>query len=151
MILDATTFLDCGLPTSNDISTQEVEFGIRSVELYIVKPILGAETYANIVEDPVTYADAIDGTNTVAGLKTAIEHLVYAYLLWDRSRLTRYTSVIKNDEHSTEPKPEDLYQICKAHWEIGIAFLNEICEFLQIPAPNHPLNNLIFGELTLTI
>ena len=86
MILDATTFFDCGLPTSNDISTQEVEFGIRSVELYVVKPILGAETYANIVEDPVTYADAVDGTNTVAGLKTAIEHLVYAYLLWDRTR-----------------------------------------------------------------
>ena len=148
MILDATTFFDCVLPTSNDISTQEVEFGIRSVELYVVKPILGAETYANIVEDPVTYADAVDGTNTVAGLKTAIEHLVYAYLLWDRTRLTRYTSVIKDDERSTEPKPEDLYQICKAHYEMGIAFVLEVCEFLGL-TPNQTSNHLVFGELLL--
>lgn len=147
MILDANTYFDSGLPTSTDISEQEVEFAIKTVEQYYVKPRLGAELYADIIEDPVTYADAVDGTNTVAGLKTAIEHLTYAYMLWDRSRLTRYTTVIKNDEHSTEPKPEDLYQICKAHWEIGEVFVAEVCKFLQAPEPKYPLNNLIFGEL----
>lgn len=147
MILDSNTYFDSGLPTSNDISVQEVEFAIKTVEQYYVKPRLGAELYTNIVEDPVTYADAVDGTNTVAGLKTAIEHLTYAYMLWDRSRLTRYTTVIKNDEHSAEPKSEDLYQICKAHWEIGEVFVMEVCEFLQAPEPKYPLNNLIFNEL----
>ena len=147
MILDSNTYFDSGLPTSTDISAQEVEFAIKTVEQYYVKPRLGADLYANIVEDPVTYADAVDGTNTVAGLKTAIEHLTYAYMLWDRTRLTRYTTVVKNDEHSTEPKSEDLYQICKAHWEIGEVFVAEVCEFLNAPEPKHPLNNLIFNEL----
>ena len=148
MILDATTFFDSGIPTSNDISEQEVSFGIRTIELYIVKPRLGGELYADIVANPANYTNEIEGTSTMAGLETAIEHLTYAYMLWDRSRLTRYTTVIK---HSTEPKSEDLYQICKAHWEIGIAFLNEICEELQAPEPKYPANNLIFGELMLNI
>ena len=91
---------------------------------------------------------AINGSNTVAGLKTAIEHLVYAYLLWDRTRLTRYTSVLKNDEHSTEPNSADLYQICKAHYEMGITFVLEVCEFLHL-IPNQTSNHLIFSELML--
>ena len=151
MILDTNTYFDCGLPTSTDISAQEVEFAIKTIEQYYVKPRLGAELYADIVNNPDNYAEALNGSNNLAGLKTAVEHLVYAYMLWDRSRLTRYTTVIKNDEHSTEPKSEDLYQICKAHWEIGIAFLNEICEKLQAPEPKYPANNLIFGELMLNI
>lgn len=151
MILDTNTFFDCGLPTSNDIGTQEIGFAIKTVELYIVKSRLGGDTYGDIVGNPTNYNDEINGTSTMAGLKSAIEHLVYAYLLWDRTRLTRYTSVVKNDEHSTEPKSEDLYQICKAHWEIGIAFLEEVCESLQISPSEHPLNNLIFGELMLNI
>lgn len=151
MILDATTYFDCGLPTSNDISEQEVTFAIMTVEQYVVKPRLGNDLYADIVDNPTTYKDELDGTSAFAGLKASVEHLVYAYMLWDRSRLTRYTTVIKNDEHSTEPKSEDLYQICKAHWEIGIAFLNEICEKLQAPEPKYPANNLIFGELMLNI
>lgn len=150
MILDTETFFNSGLPTSTDMSGQEVTFAIKTVELYIVKLILGAETYANIVDYPVTYEDAINGTNTIAGITTAIEHLVYAYLLWDRTRLTRYTTVIKNDEHSTEPTPEALFQICKAHYEIGIAFLLEVCEFLDL-TPNPIRNNLVFGELLTTL
>lgn len=149
MILDTNTYFDCGLPTSTDISAQEVEFAIKTIEQYYVKPRLGAELYADIVDNPSNYEEALNGSNNLAGLKTAVEHLVYSYMLWDRTRLTRYTTVVKNDEHSTEPKPEDLYQICKAHWEIGEAFTREVCEFLQTPTPNHPLNNLIFGELTL--
>lgn len=150
MILNTETFFNSGLPTSTDMSGQEVEFAIRTVELYIVKSILGAETYKNIIEYPTTYEDAVEGTNTVAGLKTAIEHLVYAYMLWDRTRLTRYTTVIKNDEHSTEPTPEALYQICKAHYEIGIAFILEVCEFIEV-SPNPICNNLVFGELLTTL
>lgn len=147
MILNATTFFDCGLPTASDLSEQEVNFAIRTVELYVVKPMLGDETYGDIVENPTSHTSEINGTTTTAGLKSAIEHLVYAYMLWDRSRLTRYTTVVKNDEHSTEPKSEDLFQICKAHWEIGIAFVLEVCESLQISKPMQPLNNMIFGEL----
>lgn len=147
MILDATTFFDSGIPTSNDISEQEVSFGIRTIELYIVKPRLGGELYADIVANPANYTNEIEGTSTMAGLETAIEHLTYAYLLWDRTRLTRYTSVIKNDEHSTEPSSKDLWQICNAHYEIGIAFLEEVCEELQAPAPKQIPNGLIFGEL----
>ena len=147
MILDTNTYFDSGLPTSTDISAQEVEFAIKTVEQYYVKPRLGAELYADIVDNPDNYSEALNGSNNLAGLKTAIEHLTYAYMLWDRTRLTRYTTVLKNDEHSTEPKSEDLYQICKAHWEIGEVFVTEVCEFLQAPEPKHPLNNLVFNEL----
>lgn len=151
MILDTNTYFDCGLPTSNDISAQEVEFAITTIEQYYVKPRLGAELYADIADNPSNYEEALNGSNNVAGLKTAVEHLVYAYMLWDRTRLTRYTTVVKSDEHSTEPKSEDLYQICKAHWEIGEAFVLEVCKFLNAPEPNYPLNNLVFGELMLSM
>lgn len=147
MILDATTYFDCGLPTASDLSEQEVNFAIRTVELYLVKPRLGNTLYGDIVGNPASHKDELDGTDTMAGLKSAVEHLVYAYMLWDRSRLTRYTTVVKNDEHSTEPKSEDLYKICNAHYEIGMSFLDEVCEFLQISKPTQPLNNMIFGEL----
>ena len=149
MILDTETFFNSGLPTSTDMSGQEVIFAIKTVEQYYVKPRLGAELYADIVDNTDNYTEAINGSNTIAGLKTAIEHLVYAYLLWDRTRLTRYTTVVKNDEHSTEPNSADLFQICKAHWEIGEAFIQEVCKFLQAPEPEYPLPNLIFGELML--
>lgn len=151
MILDTETFFNCGLPTSTDISEQEVMFSIKTIEQYYIKPRLGAELYADIVANPDNHTDEIEGTNTMSGLKTAIEHLVYAYMLWDRTRLTRYTSVIKNDERSIEPTPEALFQICKAHWEIGEAFTLEVCKFLQAPEPKHPLNNLVFGELLTTL
>lgn len=145
-ILTVTKFFDCGIPTATDLSETEVSFGIRTVEQFIVKPRLG-DIYADIVAAPTEYAAVISGSAHLAGLDCAIEHLVFAYMLYDKIRLTRYSSVVKNDEHSTDPSLTDTRKIASAHWEIGLSFLDEVCEFLQCPKPEHPLNNVIFGEL----
>lgn len=151
MILSVQTFIDSGLPTASDISEQEISFAIKTVEQAYLKPRLGGDLYNDILTNPSTYVDAVKGTNTVAGLELALEHLVYGYMLYDMLHLTRYASVIKDDEHSHDPELKDIRAIASQHWELGEAFVAEVCEFLQAPTPKHPLNNLIFGELMFNI
>lgn len=147
MIITAQYFLESGLPTSDDIREAEVELAIRTVEQAIVKPRLGAELYTAIMADPEQYDEAVDGSDDVAGLKLAELHLVFAYLLYDRTRLVRYSSVVKNDEHSENPSRSDVLASSKNHWEIGWMFLEDVCEFLAVPKAVMECNNLIFGEL----
>jgi hypothetical protein len=151
MILDYQTFIYSGLPVASDIASEEVEFAIKNVEHAIVKPRLGVDLYADIVENPSDYTEAVNGSNTVGGLLLAEENLVFAYLLYTKIRLTRYSTVVKDDEHSMEPALKDLLAFSKNYWETGFMLLDEVCEFLQAPEPKYPLNNLIFGELMLTI
>lgn len=147
MILDSNTFIYSGLPVASDITSEEVEFAIKNVEHAIVKPRLGVDLYADIVENPSDYTEAVNGSNTVGGLLLAEENLVFAYLLYTKIRLTRYSTVVKDDEHSAEPALKDLLAFSKNYWETGFMLLDEVCEFLQIPASENTLNNLIFGEL----
>ncbi len=148
MIITAQYFLESGLPTSDDIREAEVELAIRTVEQAIVKPRLGADLYSAILsDDSHQYDEAVDGSDDVAGLKLAELHLVFAYLLYDRTRLVRYSSVVKNDEHSENPSRSDVLASSKNHWEIGWMFLEDVCEFLAVPKAVMECNNLIFGEL----
>ena len=147
MIIDATYFLESGLPTSDDIREEEVELAIRTVEHAVVKERLTPEVYSAILSDPDTYEDALDGTDEVAGLKLAELHLAFAYLLYDRTRLVRYASVVKNDEHSENPSRHDVLASAKNHWEIGLQFTDEVCRFLEVPKQEGIHNNLVFGEL----
>ena len=101
MILSVQTFIDSGLPTASDISEQEISFAIKTVEQAYLKPRLGGDLYNDIVTSPTTYEDAIKGTNTVAGLELALEHLVYGYMLYDMLHLTRYASVTSSRRSST--------------------------------------------------
>lgn len=148
MIIDATYFLESGLPTSDDIREDEVTLAIRTVEHAVVKERLGTELYSAILADSAhQYDDAVNGTDEVAGLKFAELHLVFGYMLYDRTRLVRYASVVKNDEHSENPSRHDVLASSKNHWELGLQFLDECCKFLEVPKQEGVHNNLVFGEL----
>lgn len=148
MIITAQYFLESGLPTSDDIREDEVTLAIRTVEQAVVKPRLSPELYAAILaDDSHQYDEAVDGSDEVAGLKLAELHLVFAYMIYDKVRLVRYSSVIKNDEHSIDPSMRDTLAAAKSHWEIGWMFLENVCEFLAVPKAVMDCNNLIFGEL----
>lgn len=146
-IITAQDFFDCGLPVSTDITEQEVTFAVTSVEQFYIVPRVGDLKWAQLIEHPTDYDVAINGGTTLAGLKMAEYHLVFSYLLYDRMRLTRYSSVVKNDEHSTDPSLKDTLEISRFHWEQGEVFLRDVLKYLQIEDKGVH-NNLIFGELT---
>ena len=148
MIINAQYFLESGLPTSDDIREDEVTLAIRTVEQAIVKPRLGADLYSAILADSAhQYDEAVDGSDEVAGLKLAELHLVFSYLLYDRTRLVRYSSVIKIDERSDVPSMRDVLAAARQHWELGELFLDECCRFLEVEPSKEVRTDLIFNEL----
>lgn len=147
MICSEEYIVNCGLPISSDITAQEIEYAIRTVEQFYLKPMIGSELYVDIDTDTThQYDDIIHGTSELAGLELAIGHLVFGYMIFDNTRLTRYSSVVKDSDESTKPSREDLLAVAKHHWEIGCSFVIEVCEFLQIETQKAK-NNLIFSEL----
>lgn len=141
-----TEFFASGMPVSDDISSDEVTQSIKTVELFFVKSVLGADLYAGMLADPAGYSDEINGAPGFAGLKQAMYHLVFAYMLYDNIRLTRYTSVIKDDERSDKPSKDDLREVAAQHWEIGMSFVYEVAEKLHVDLLKRH-NNMIFCEL----
>lgn len=122
MIITAAEFLDSGMPVSDDIREAEVEMAIRSVELTYLKPFITADYYTALSTSTLSDDDyvVVNGNGVVAGLKNALYHMVFAYMMFDRMRLTRYTAVLKDDEHSENPDTDDITEICQAHWENGL-------------------------------
>lgn len=147
MILSYTDFFNSGLPTSSDISQSEIEFAVKTIEQTIVRPYLTTAKYIDIIDNPSAYTSALNGTSSLAGLKFAECNLVFAYLLMYKYRLTRYSSVIKSDEHSTDIDYGTLLQIARQYWEIGIIHLREVCDVLGVEYNSKNMNSLIFGEL----
>lgn len=147
MILNYLEYINSGVPTSDDVSQREVELAIKTVEHYVVKQFIGRDLYKVITQNPTVYEDVVDGNDEVIGLKVSIVHLVHSYILWDRYRVTRFGSVVKKDEYSEHPSEQSLYNVCKEHYEIGIGFLLDCCEFLNIKPQE--TNHLVFGELFL--
>lgn len=146
MILTAQEFLDSGLPIASDITETEAAMSINTVEQFYMRPRIGDLKWADMVTNPTEYETAIEGGVTLAGLKQAEMHLVYAWCLYDRYRVTRYTTVVKNDEHSADPSKDEIMDVAKQHWEIGEVFVRELLKYLQIK-DNGCRNNLIFDEL----
>lgn len=145
MIITASEFFNSGMPVSTDITENEIEMAIKTVEQMYVKQMFG-ELWSDIVQHPFSYSELIDGTDSMAGLKMAEYHLVYAYMIYDDMRLTRYHALVKNDEHSENPSREDLLHIAKHHWEIGMAFVDECSKYAGAERDKHT-SNLLFNEL----
>lgn len=136
-----------GLPISTDIREEEVSLAIKTVSQFYLKNAIGAELYAAIMQDTThQYDDIVVGTDTIAGLRLALEHGVFAYMLYDSIRLTRYSSVVKSSDESEQPRRDDILALCKHHWEIFAVFVDEVLNYLQIEKPKRT-NNLIFNEL----
>ena len=145
MVITATEFMNSGMPVSTDITDAEIEMAIKTVEQMYVKQMFG-EIWPDIVQHPASYNELINGTDTMAGLKMAEHHLVFAYMIYDDMRLTRYHAVVKNDEHSENPGRDELLSIAKHHWEIGMTFVDECANYAGVKK-EHRYNNLIFSEL----
>lgn len=146
-ICSVNDILNCGLPLSTDIRDEEIALAIKTVSMYYLKDALGSELYASIISDTThQYDDIVVGTDTIAGLRLALEHGVFAYMLYDSIRLTRYSSVVKSSDESEQPRRDDILALCKHHWEIFAVFVDEVLNYLQIEKPKRT-NNLIFNEL----
>lgn len=142
-LITASEFFDCGLPVSDDIRDAEIEFATNTIEQYMLVPFLG-DLLATVINEPSEYTDIL---NAPDGLKQTMYHFVFAYLLYDRIRLTRFSSVIKNDEHSTDPSSKDIMDLAKMHWEIATVYLLRNCEKLNISISEVKRNDLMFNEL----
>lgn len=142
-LISATEFFNCGLPVSDDITEEEVEFAVNTIEQYCLYPYF-QDQLALIIDNPTTYASIL---NAPYGMKQMMYHLVFAYMIYDKVRLTRYSSVIKNDEHSTDPSMKDLLEICKMHWEVGRDFMRRCCLELELGWDGVCRNDFIFNEL----
>lgn len=116
-LITTQQFLDSGLPISDDIRTAEIEFAIKTVEKVYLKPFIGEELYKQLIDSPATHTSLLNETSYANGIRYSEYEMVFAWLLYDRMRLTRYTSVIKDDEHSDEPSADDIMNLCSMHWE----------------------------------
>jgi len=142
-----TEFLNSGLPVSDDISQYEVEFSINSTEEFYVKPALTDENYLALLEDPtnVMVTGGTEDGKHYAGIKQAMYHLVFAWMIVNDYRVTRYSTVEKNSEYSKSTDSEKLELLAKRHWEMGEAFLREVQDHYNID--HHNDRNNLFTTL----
>lgn len=148
-LITADDFLNSGLPVSDDIRHEEVEFAISTVERNYIKPFIGEELYAEIVANPLEYESLLDETDTTNGIRHAECEMVFAWMLYDRMRLTRYTTVVKDDEHSENPSKDEIMDLCSTHWEIGLtAVIDALTTYGHEPSdeicPQPPFFELAF-------
>ena len=125
MLITSYELINSGVPMSDDIRQEEIDFAIKTVELTYLKPIVTPDYYSTLTTSTLSDDDykVVNGDGSVAGLKDALCHLVWAYLTYDRLRLTRYSTVIKDDEHSTDPSEDEIMSLCSLHWEIGLTMV----------------------------
>lgn len=148
MLITANQFLDSGLRVSNDISTSEVEFAIRTVEQFYLKPALTDTNYIELDTNPTTEPNktlieggVIDGV-VYAGLSMAECHLVYAYLMTEQQRITRYSTMDKTSEFSKNTDRDDILEQARVHWNIGMSFVAEVQEYFGLDATHNNKNSL---------
>lgn len=135
-------FLNSGLPVSDDISQYEVEFSINSTEEFYLKPALTDENYLALLEDPtnVMVTGGTEDGKHYAGIKQAMYHLVFAWMIVNDYRVTRYSTVEKNSEYSKSTDSEKLELLAKRHWEMGEAFIREVQDHYNLDHHNDRSN-----------
>lgn len=148
MLISYSEFLASGMPVSDDISQYEVEAAISVVEEFYLVPRITDENYIDLSTNPTTGDNPIilGGGNIdnkhYAGLKKALYHMVFAYMLVDGYRLTRYSAVEKTSEFSKSVDPEDLNHTARMHWDIAIVYVQEIQKLYGIDPSHNDTNNL---------
>lgn len=147
-LIAVQTFLNSGIRVSSDITEQEITFAINTVEQFYVKNALTQEHYNDLIANPNTPTNrtllrggTLDGV-TYAGLMNAEYHLVYAYLMTDTQRITRYSTMEKNSEFSKNSDREDILQQARVHWDIGMAFVKEVMKYYNLDTTHNKGNNL---------
>lgn len=148
MLITIQEYLNSGLPVSVDIREAEVKFAVETIENFYVKNRLTQEHYNDLLNDQLTEPNhtllrggTIDGV-TYAGVIAAECHLVYAYMLTENIRVTRFSSVEKNSEFSKNSNREDILEQARLHWNVGISFLNEVMTYYNLETEHNNGNNL---------
>lgn len=151
-LLSVTEFVDSGLRVSDDIRDAEIQLAIDTCEKTYIRPLITKEYYTALVTSSLSDDDydVVNGNDDIMGLKMAIAHCVFSYLLYDRIQLTRYSAVIKDDEHSSDPSEDDVMSVCSNHWEIGIQnVIDALVTFGHEPSteltPQPPFMELAFN------
>lgn len=141
-------FINSGLPVASDISEYEVEASIIAVEEFYLKNRITDEHYIDLLQNPLVgdnptlLGGGIIDNKKYAGLKRALYHLVFAYMLINGYRVTRYSAVEKQSEFSVIPDRDDLTEQAKQQWEIGEAFVREVQVYYGIDPSSNSENNL---------
>lgn len=140
MLISYSDFIDSGMPVSSDISQIEVEAAIQAVTNFYIKSLIGDENLLDLLNNPTDETNKIlleggelDG-KLYAGLQPAMYHLVFAYMIMDSLRITRYSSVEKDSEYSKSVLRKDLYNQGRVHWDIGDTFVKEIVNYYGLDA-----------------
>lgn len=147
-LIAVQSFLDSGVRVSSDITDKEITFAINTVENFYVKNALTQEHYNDLISNPNTPTNrillrggTIDGI-TYAGIMQAEYHLCYAYLLTENMRVTRYSTMEKNSEFSKNSNREDILEQARVHWDIGMAFVEEVMKYYDLDTTHNNQNNL---------
>lgn len=154
MIITIDELLGCGLQISEELSNERLQMAIYTAEQYVVKPRLGDEMYLAITDDPESYYYVINGGIVtkddkdiyLAGLKQAMYHLAYAFLLRDNLVVTVFSTVRKTDEYSENVGDDKILAVGMQHGEIGLWYLKEVTDYLGIKNENKNLPNSYFSE-----
>lgn len=148
MLITVDEFFNSGMPVSNDIQYEEVQQAAETVEEFYLKPRIGDSLYISLLEDPESEPNRtllMGGTiceRHVAGLKQALFHLTFAFMMVDSIRLTRYASIEKDSEYSKNTTEQDRTESARRHWEIAEAFVREIQDVMEIDSEHNNKNNL---------
>lgn len=147
MILTKSDFLAMGFKVSDD---ESLELAIREAEMYYIKDILTDEIYIRCQTEQTSEMEIILNGGTIgnkvyAGLKYAIAHISFAFLLRQNVNATRMGSVMKASEYSDQADSETLFEVIRHNIALGKAALREICEYFSVD-PDRTTNNA-FGLL----
>lgn len=148
MILTVEEFIDLGFKISNSEATL---LALKEAEFFYVKSRLTDAVYAQFdLESSEELTILRDGGylegKYYAGLKFAIAHIAYAYLLRQDLTSVRYGTVTKIEESSTPAGQEHIYTVARYNQTIGDAALREICEYFSVA---WSLTNNYFNEFGL--
>lgn len=135
MILTTEYLQETGLKLSVDDSVANK--AIEDAELFYVKSVIGDDNYIRLLNEPVPesidYAILNGGVyegKYYAGLKRAIAHIAYAFLLRMNVNAVRFGTVRKYDENSSNVDERLLYSTSKHHFTIGKAYLKEVTSIM---------------------
>ena len=148
MLITVDEFFNSGMPVSDDIRYEEVQQAAETVDEFYLKPRIGDALYISLLEDPESEPNrtllmgGTIGERHVAGIKQALFHGVFAYMMVDSIRLTRYSSVEKDSEYSKNTTEQDRIESARRHWEIMEAFIREIQDVMEINSQHNNKNNL---------
>lgn len=154
MIIDTNELLESGMAVSDELSDNKIEMAIETAEFYVVKKRLGDDLYISITEDPSEYDTVLNGGVVekdgkqihIAGLKKAMYHLTFAFLLRDNLVVTAFSTVRKTDEYSENASDDKILTVAMQHGEIGLEYLREVTDYLGVDNKDKNLPDGYFSE-----